>query len=46
MHIYIMRHGDAETFAASDAERPLSQMGHESIFESGTALQRQWARRI
>ena len=29
MHIYIMRHGDAETFAASDAERPLSQMGHD-----------------
>ncbi|MFV0574012.1 MAG: phosphohistidine phosphatase SixA [Vibrio sp.] len=27
MQIFIMRHGDAETFAASDAERPLSSRG-------------------
>lgn len=27
MRIYIMRHGEAHTFAASDAERPLTERG-------------------
>ena len=27
MRIYIMRHGEAENFAASDAERPLTKRG-------------------
>ena len=27
MQIYIMRHGEAENFAASDAERPLTARG-------------------
>ncbi len=29
MQIVIMRHGDAEKFAATDAERPLSEVGRE-----------------
>ncbi|WP_105903283.1 phosphohistidine phosphatase SixA [Vibrio gangliei] len=33
MQIIIMRHGDAETFAASDAERPLSARGREGSYE-------------
>lgn len=37
MYIYIMRHGDAETFAASDAERALSQMGHDDSLKVAQA---------
>lgn len=33
MQIFIMRHGDAETFAASDAERPLSSRGREGSYQ-------------
>ncbi|WP_086983532.1 phosphohistidine phosphatase SixA [Vibrio aphrogenes] len=33
MQIFIMRHGDAETFAASDAERPLSSLGREGCYQ-------------
>lgn len=33
MQIFIMRHGDAETFAASDAGRPLSSMGRDGSYQ-------------
>ncbi|WP_325892009.1 phosphohistidine phosphatase SixA [Grimontia sp. NTOU-MAR1] len=33
MRIYIMRHGEAHTFAASDEERPLTERGEQQSVE-------------
>lgn len=33
MRIYIMRHGEAQTFAASDEERPLTDRGEQQSVE-------------
>lgn len=33
MRIFIMRHGDAEAFAATDAERPLSELGQKQSLQ-------------
>lgn len=34
MRIFIMRHGDAEAFAATDAERPLSELGQKQSLQA------------
>ncbi|MGR5365427.1 phosphohistidine phosphatase SixA [Photobacterium damselae] len=38
MRIYIMRHGEAENFAPSDAERPLTQRGRSQSVQVATQL--------
>ncbi|MGQ0286165.1 phosphohistidine phosphatase SixA [Pasteurellaceae bacterium 22721_9_1] len=38
MKIFIMRHGESEIFAKSDAERPLTQFGQQSSHSQGIWL--------
>ncbi len=38
MKLYIMRHGQAEMYAPSDAERPLSDYGREEVRRSAQSL--------
>lgn len=41
MRIYIMRHGEAENFAASDAERPLTERGSRQSKQMAEMLAQQ-----
>lgn len=41
MHIFIMRHGEAAFYAASDRERPLTARGQEQAQQQGEWLQQQ-----
>ncbi|WP_407331030.1 phosphohistidine phosphatase SixA [Enterovibrio sp. 27052020O] len=41
MRIYIMRHGEAQTFAASDEERPLTDRGEQQSVEMARWLKQQ-----
>ncbi|WP_305816242.1 phosphohistidine phosphatase SixA [Photobacterium leiognathi] len=41
MRIYIMRHGEAENFAASDAERPLTERGSRQSKQMAEMLSQQ-----
>ena len=39
MNIVIMRHGQAETYAPSDAQRNLTELGHQQARAAGQCLQ-------
>lgn len=38
MHLYLLRHGEAEPIAASDSERPLTERGRTQVYQASNAL--------
>lgn len=41
MHLYIMRHGEAEQYAQADSQRNLNQIGRVEAFDAGKKLRDQ-----